>query len=63
MPIEEEVLELGTITVRLSATEVFRGNYESDLAIDETRINEALKTQPARYIFWARAAALQKAGR
>ena len=49
----------GKITIKLG-NDAYRGNYLDDLTINETRINEMLAEQPARYVFWARMYSLQK---
>jgi len=50
----------GIITIRFGS-ETYRGNYFEDLTIDEARINEMLRTQPSRYVFWSKMVAMAKA--
>ena len=52
--------EEGVITVSFGR-DVYQGNYLEDLAIDENKINEMLKTQPSRYVFWSKMVAMAKA--
>lgn len=44
----------------LLGTEAYTGNYQEELKIDDRKINEELREQPARFVFWARMAALQR---
>lgn len=49
----------GRVQVRFG-TEVYRGNYVEDLDVDEGHINDALIAQPARFVFWAKLAAVAR---
>ncbi len=42
----------GNIELRIG-NQVYRGNYMDDLKVSESDINEVLKTQPERFVFWA----------
>jgi hypothetical protein len=49
----------GWIEIRFGS-QTYRGNYLNDLDIKEQDINDELKKQPVRYVFWARMTAFAK---
>lgn len=49
----------GAIEIRFGS-EVYRGNYINDLAVEEGQINSVLISQPPRYVFWAKLASLSR---
>jgi len=49
----------GFIKIKLGER-VYQGNYLDDLKISEADINTMLETQPSRYVFWAKMAAIAK---
>jgi hypothetical protein len=59
MPNEDFGSRRGDIIIR-TAGGTYQGNYMDDLAVDDTKINEVLKTQPSQFIFWATMAYTQK---